>query len=103
MTQMSRSRVPEKMNRTCILYHWESGAISHIQHVIVFEGGHEPTQEEIEAIARRSLEKRGLAHVDLRALHVAGDELKPFKAYRVDTAQKALVETERGPTSTGVA
>jgi|SRR5580692_12502858 hypothetical protein len=94
MAQTSKSLYPERMNKTCVLYHKDTGTISHIHHAIVFEGGHEPTEHEIEAMARRSLEKRGLSHAELHALHLPGEHMKPFRAYRVDPDRKALVETE---------
>jgi hypothetical protein len=94
MAQISRSPFPEKMNKTCVLYDRHSGAISHIQHAVVLQGGHEPTEDEIEAMARKSFEKRGLSHANLHALHLAGDSIKPGKVYQVDPARKELVETE---------
>jgi hypothetical protein len=94
VTQTSPSRYPEKVNKTCVLYHGQSGTIVHIHHTIVFEGGYEPTDYEIESMARGSLDKRGVSHADLHALHVPGGHMKPFKAYRVEPARKALVETD---------
>ncbi len=95
MTQISKGLSPQKINRTCVLYDKQSGDISHIQHAVVFKGGHEPTDQEIEGMARRSLEKRGLGHANLHALHMPGEQMQPFKAYRVDVDKKALVEIER--------
>lgn len=94
MAQISKSPYPERMNKTCVLYDKNTGTISHIQHTIVLEGGRELTEHEIEAMARGSLEKRGLSHADLHALHLPGEHMKPFRAYRVDVTRKVVVETE---------
>jgi hypothetical protein len=58
------------------------------------EGGHDPTESEIEAIARKSFDKRNVRHAHLHALHVSGDMFNSPKAYRVDPARKALIEKE---------
>lgn len=84
----------ERTNKTCVLYDKDSGAIRHIQRTIVMDGGYEPTEPEIEAMARRSFERRSKPHTHLHALHVTVGEIKYPKIYRVDTARKVLVEME---------
>jgi hypothetical protein len=84
----------EQSRKTCVLYDHESGVIRHIQHAIVMEGGYDPTEAEIEAIARRSFEKRNAPHGHLKALHVAAERFDSPKAYRVDPTRIALVEKE---------
>lgn len=92
MQTTSPGRRGTKLERACVLYDRHSGAIRHIQHVIVMEGGHEPDEREIEQMARRSLSKRGLPDDMLDALHLDGGALRPFMVYRVDVHRKALVE-----------
>ncbi len=78
--------------RACVLFDRKSGAIRHIQHVIVMEGGHNPDEREIEAMCRTSLSKRGQPHDHLDALHLERSALAPMKVYRVDPARRVLVE-----------
>jgi hypothetical protein len=80
--------------RACVLYDRTTGAIQHIQHVIVMEGGHDPNDVEIEAMCREALSKRGRAYQGLDTLHVDRDAFQPFKVYRVDPSRKILVERE---------
>ncbi|MGA9600701.1 MAG: hypothetical protein WBS22_10725 [Methylocystis sp.] len=78
--------------RACLLYDGGTGAIRHIQHVIVMEGGHDPDEREIEVMCRSAFIKRGRPHEKLLALHIERHALKPFKKYRVDPAKRTLVE-----------
>ena len=80
--------------RACVLYDRTTGAIQHIQHVIVMEGGHDPNDLEIEAMCREALTKRGRAYDGLDTLHVNREALQPFKVYRVDPIRKMLMERE---------
>jgi hypothetical protein len=84
MQTVSPGRHLVMRERACVLYDRRTGAIRHIQHVIVMEGGHDPDDEEIEAMCRQALTKRGSAHDGLDTLHVDRDALQPFKVYRVD-------------------
>ena len=80
--------------RACVLYDRTTGAIQHIQHVIVMEGGHDPDDLEIEAMCREALAKRGRAHDGLDTLHLDRNAFQPFKVYRVDPSRRVLVERE---------
>lgn len=91
---VSRGRQRVARERACVLYDRQTGAIHHIQHVVVMEGGHDPDEHEIDAMCRRALTKRGRAHDGLDTLHVHRDAFRPFKVYRVDPARKTLVEHE---------
>ena len=51
-----------RVKRACVLYDRHSGVIRHIQHVVVLDGGHEPSEQEIEQMARNARIKRGLPH-----------------------------------------
>jgi hypothetical protein len=92
MQTVSAGRHRTKLERACVLYDRKDGAIRHIQHVIVMEGGHAPTEKDIEEMCRRAMIKRGRPHDTLDALHVERASLKPFIVYRVDPQRKVLVE-----------
>jgi hypothetical protein len=94
MDTVSPGRGKIVRERACVLYDRDTGAIRHIQHVMVMEGGYDPDEGEVEAMCRDALVKRGHKHDKLEALHVDRDALKPFKGYRVETARKMLVEHE---------
>jgi hypothetical protein len=94
MQTVSPGRYGVVRERACVLYDRSTGAIRHIQHVIVMEGGHDPDDHEIEAMCRRALTKRGRAHDALDTLHVDRDAFQPFKVYRVDPGRRVLVERE---------
>lgn len=94
MSTVSAGRHRMVRKRAYVLYDEGTGAIRHIQHVIVMEGGHDPDDQEVEAMCRRALSKRGQEHVGLRTLHVDPDAFQLFKVYRVDPRRKMLVERE---------
>lgn len=102
---MHKETVSEGTHRTvreraCVLYDKATGAIRHIQHVIVMEGGHEPDEHQIEAMCHTALTKRGHSHEGLEALHLDRDALQFQKAYRVDPARRVLVEVATTPGTT---
>jgi hypothetical protein len=95
MQTVSMGRQRTTLERACVLYERDSGAIRHIQHVIVMEGGYAPNEREVEAMARRALTKRGRPHDRLDVLHVERALLGRFAVYRVDPQRKLLVEQRR--------
>jgi hypothetical protein len=94
MSTVSAGRHRAVRERACVLYDGSTGAIRHIQHVIVMEGGHDPDDHEVEAMCRGALIKRGQEHAGLSTLHVDRDAFQPFKVYRVDPHRKVLVERD---------
>ena len=94
MSTASPGRHRTLRERACVLYDGSTGAIRHIQHVIVMEGGHDPDDHEVEAMCRRALIKRGQEHDSLSTLHVDPAAFQLFKVYRVDPHRKILVERE---------
>jgi hypothetical protein len=94
MQTVSPGRHRIAAERACVLYDKATGAIRHIQHVVVMEGGHHPDEREIEAMCRRALTKRGHAHDGLDTLHLDRNAFAPFKVYRIDPARRVLVERQ---------
>jgi len=90
MISPGRQRVVNE--RACVLYDRKTGAIRHIQHVVVMEGGHDPNDHEIETMCREALKKRGHSYHETDTLHVGRDAFQLFKAYRVDLTRKTLIE-----------
>jgi hypothetical protein len=80
--------------RACVLYHKATGAIYHIQHVIVIEGGHSPSDHEIEEMCRQAISNRTLDRASLDTLHVDRSAFQPFKVYQVDPNKRVLIERE---------
>jgi hypothetical protein len=92
MQTVSQGRQRVVRERACVLYDKTTGAIRHIQHVLVMEGGYDPKDHEIEAMCREALRKRGHAYDATDTLHVGREAFQPFKVYKVDPARKALVD-----------
>jgi hypothetical protein len=91
MQMISAGQHKTVRERACVMYDKTSGAIRHIQHVIVMEGGHDPDEREIEEMCRMAFTKRGDSHDGLETLHLDRGELQPSKMYRVDPKRKVLV------------
>lgn len=94
MERVSAGRHRVMRERACVLYDRTTGAIRHIQHIVVMEGGYDPDDREIEAMCRDAVTKRGRTHDGLDTLHVDRDAFRPFKVYRVDPSRRVLVERE---------
>lgn len=84
-----------------VLYDPADGRIFHIHRTVVYPGGRQPTQSEIEDHARdtfvhaQSLKRRSGQPIDaaqLKGLHLAGQELKQRMIYKVDLVSETLVE-----------
>jgi hypothetical protein len=75
----------------CVLYEPGSGQIRHMHHIVVLEGGHNPSEAQAEAAARAALERRGRTHSHLAVLHAA-QTVEGTRFYRVDVKSKKLVE-----------
>ena len=97
MQMVSRGRHRAVRERACVLYDRKTGAIHHVQHVVVMEGGHNPNDHEIEMMCREALKRRGHAHDEADTLHVERDAFQLFKTYKVDPVRKVLVEEMHRP------
>jgi hypothetical protein len=92
MQTVSAGRQRMVRERACVLYDKTSGAIHHIQHVVVMEGGHDPDEREMEEMCRQALTKRGRSHQGMDTLHLDREAFQPAKAYRVDPVRRTLIE-----------
>ena len=92
MPVIHHPRVHEVRKGVCVLYERDSGQIRHMHFTIVTEGGHDPSEAEVETMARDALARRGKTHAHLIALHAPYESVDTFRRYKVDPAKKALVE-----------
>lgn len=86
------SQMPVRSNKLCVVYDPESGRMHHLHRVVTFEGGSEPSPEQIAADALKAF--HGLhagRHGKFETLHVDHDAIEPGKKYRVDVQTKRLV------------
>jgi hypothetical protein len=77
-------------HKACVVYHSATGEIRHVYQVIVYRGGLEPTQAEIEERALDLAKDR--VHLPAQVLHVHPHHLKPGVSYKVHAESKSLVE-----------
>ena len=77
--------------RLCLVYDPVSGEILHTHRVVTFEGGTEPSEDEIAHSAILLAQRRAGAGQRLEALHVERGALEPGRRYRVDHTRKALI------------
>jgi hypothetical protein len=70
--------------------HDPSGRIYHVHQVVTFEGGREPTSEEITEDALAQVRKRMPSAGEMTVLAVEPDAMKLGTRYRVDAASRSL-------------
>ena len=78
---------------TVVLFDPATGAVHHVHHAFIFDGGAAPTEAALEAVARRNAAHRRGAPLPsgLHALHLSDAKLEPGP-HRVDLATRRLVE-----------
>ncbi len=74
------------------MYDVATGEIRHTHRVVTFEGGTDPSEEQIAEQAIALARKRIASGPVLAALHVEPHEYKLGSRYAVDHERKALVE-----------
>lgn len=92
MSHQVGSSMPIHSKKACVVYDASSGQIRHLHTVVTFEGGQEPSPEQIAANALEVVAKLPKPHQGtLHVLHVDESSLVRGKKYRVDVKQKKLV------------
>jgi hypothetical protein len=86
--------IREVRKSACVLYDRLSGQIRHMHLTVVLEGGHDPSESEVEEMAHAALHRRGELHAHLAALHVEHEAVAHSARYRVDVESKRLLKEE---------
>ena len=83
-----------RSKKACVVYDAETGRMHHLHRVVTFEGGREPSDDEIAAAALRAFQE---LHADRRGafetLHVDHAAVEPGVKYRIDVHKKKLVRS----------
>lgn len=77
--------------RLCVVYDVGSGGIRHTHRVVTFEGGTEPSLDEIATDARSFAARRARPDDSLDVLHVEAHAVEFGRTYKVDGETRRLV------------